>query len=60
MTAPTCAWCYQPAAWGAWTPRHGWHDLCQQHYDDIAQQLRANLLDRVSRGPLADVLQVTR
>jgi len=44
-SAGQCKWCYSPATHAAWSPRHGWHDLCCRHQDELAQAVRANLID---------------
>jgi hypothetical protein len=54
-----CQWCYAPAEWGAWTPRHGWIDLCQRHYDEISTAVRSEIIERAARGPAGHLLTET-
>lgn len=42
-----CPWCYEPAEHGVWTPRHGWHDLCQRHYNETSRDVVVNLLQKL-------------
>lgn len=40
-----CPWCYSPAIYAVWTPRHGWHDVCARHHDELAREVRSNLIE---------------
>lgn len=40
-----CPWCYAPAVYAVWTPRHGWHDVCVRHHDELAREVRSNLIE---------------
>ena len=44
-----CPWCNDTAVAGCWTPRFGWIDLCQRHYNEISREVIASLLSAVTR-----------
>jgi hypothetical protein len=39
-----CPWCYEPAIAATWTPRYGWIDLCQRHYNETSREVIVHLL----------------
>jgi hypothetical protein len=45
-----CPWCYEPAEHGVWTPRHGWHDLCQRHYNETSRDVVVHLLQKLEEA----------
>jgi len=42
-----CPWCYEPAEHGVWTPKHGWIDLCQHHYNVTSRDVVGFLLEKL-------------
>ena len=47
-----CEWCYSDAIWGVDTVR-GHRDLCQNHYDELERERRADILGRLLGEGLA-------
>jgi hypothetical protein len=47
-TPAECQWCYQPGMYATWTPRHGWHDLCERHHTQTQRDLVAHLIERMA------------
>ncbi len=43
-----CKWCYAPATHAAWSPRHGWHDLCCRHHDELARATSAYFINSLT------------
>ena len=42
-----CPWCNEPAFAGMWTPRHGWINLCQHHYNVTSRDVVGFLLEKL-------------
>lgn len=42
-----CPWCSEPVFAGMWTPRHGWINLCQHHYNVTSRDVVGFLLEKL-------------
>ena len=45
-----CPWCDEIATAGVWTPRHGWIDLCQSHYNETSREVIVHLLQTLQEA----------
>jgi hypothetical protein len=43
-----CPWCHDPAVSAVWTPRHGWIDVCQRHYNETSRDVISHLIESLN------------